>query len=923
MIENNDALRSLYSVLVSSKFKALRPAEFQTRSADFYDQKVNEQEVVIKSFGDNRFLFELELTAFETLKSSKRVCDIIFHSRLLPEYEDEDFKGPFFLVKPKFKQISTVTEERKSTEPLVWLERAAQQVEMASTFLYYGWRDMDGNLNNDVVTEGGKLIRFDLDSFMSFWFKPDKFGDMFHTNEDSKLLLEYNRLREGLFSEEAEVKSQVIRLSRYLLDEEKSPWELKNSICALTTSHSSSKAEEERYKTRWIEEWTNALVYSGEESPISNLYLSRAEARVLALLFFHILSRHSHGFKLNDLYMSLMLLELGCLKRRYESLQPESHEILYKKMAAQLNSLPEVNHFIQEPSSEPPPPPKHEKEATAPVAQYEILDFEKDGQAWAPDVKGVSHECEDKVLINIEKGMPILLLADGVSGGYGLRAVQVLQEQFDEWIKSLTPGKTESVKKQIMTLIESVHQRLLKIKQDEGLECSTTLVCMALLPDPFNPTLLIVRFGNSAYAVLHDKGGKVRFTLKSAGSTETNPLGTYSLDLNSFQKFEELRLTAEGTFHVRAFSDGVFLEKPEEAEGLLRKHLDIKSLVSDAAHWQEQLSQVGHDDWSIAGFDFVIKKKDVAMLGAGSDGEERDEILRSIKVLDRIDHTRIKFSEEALKVWTQLLSDDPELASLTEYPVINKVIKVTPKPKLSIWPIAKVDNQTQSEAIVKQETQPDAEPSASGLNNESVLSKLFTDGDIKPDYFVLGAIAVVILIIIFLLFQIVSSPQTETPRNPTANISAPPVPVQSPPPSRDWSKEQLNPGAAEIARLWETKEGYVLSGLPGGQEVIGEKFEKLITDLSELMGKTYARVIIEVHTDMSGKGSPEQVAQANLKTSENRGKALVDRLIRTKRVTLNQLQIVPKGDTSPAVSPEADENGRLRNRRIVIRLNNP
>lgn len=918
MIENSDALKSLYSVLASDGFKRLRRAEFQTRSADFYDHRLNEQDVVIKSFGNNRALFELELTAFETLKPSKRVCDIIFHSRLLPEYEDEDFKGPFFLVKPKFKQIDTVPEERKSTQPLLWLERAAQQVLMASVFLHYGWRDMDGNLNNDVVTEEGKLIRFDLDSFMSFWFKPDKFGDMFHTTEDAKLLRKYNRLREGLFSEEAEVKSQVIRLSRYLLDEEKSPWDLKNSICALPTSHYSSKAEEERLKTSWLEEWMNALVYSGEESLISNLYLSRAEARVLALLFFRILSRPFHGFKLNDLYMSLMLLELACLQRRYESLPMESNEILHKKMATQLTSLPEVNHFIQEPTSDPPPPRKQEREATVPVTQYEISEFENAGQAWAPSVKGVSHECEDKVLINTEKGVPILLLADGVSGGNGLRAVQVLQEHFDEWIKTLTPGKTESVKTQIINLIEGVHQRLLKIKQDEGIDCSTTLVCMALIPDPLTPTLLIVRFGNSACVVLHNKGGKVRFILRSAGLTDIDPLGKYSLNLDPFPKFVELRLTAEGAFHVRAFSDGVFLDKPEEAEGILKKHLDIKSLVLEAADWPEQMQQVGHDDWSIAGFDFVIKKKDVALIEADSDAAAGDEILRSIKVLDRIDHTRIKFSEEALKVWSQLLSDDPELEILTQYPVISKVIKVKPKPK------AFVKHETQHAATDGKEAEHEQERIGPDTNEtEPAYSNSSVNGAPKPDVFILGVIVVGMLIMGLLIVILVNSLRTKTRPPITNNNSASPGPVQSPTSSLDLSKLNLSQGALEITKHWETPEGYVLSGLPVGHEVTDAKLEQLIKDLSELLGKTYKRVKIEVHTDMSGEGTQQKIARDNLATSTRRGQALAERLIRTTSVTPNQLQIVPKGDTLPAVRPESDENTRLSNRRIVIRLNNP
>lgn len=865
-----------FGQIARMNFAHLDKAPFGGRAqTDFFFVWYDGVKYVLKKFGRMEN-FERELAALESLRHTGRVYDLIFSSRDLDEYRGGE-TGPYFVVKREY--VGLLKNERN---PIKLLERAAQEVDISRVFLSQGWRDLDGNFENDAVDKN-KVVRIDLDSAHPLWADASKADEGYRTPSDvsaySKVSEHQNILNQ--FKDEEELNSLAIRLSRLFLDlgypdcEEvlslrDGNWRERLKARLLPLPDLSEKRKR-RVRDGWMEHWAKLAV--------GRWALTRDEAKLLGLLFFKILSDPEHGLTLSDLHQSLMLLNVAALQLRHKLLKVDPR---LEELRTLVLELREHERFI-------PPPPDVPKKAdgSAPAVVHELR-HALGGNSWAGVKKGTDRVGEDLVLLPEAGRPPVILLADGASTAGGSEAIRVVRSVYSDWVGNVSLKNFSECQKSIEGLVNSIHRELLNRTE----RCETTLVIMALIEDPVRPSAVFARFGNSSYVLTREKltadpageGGEFRRILHSIEKRETQMLGAAGFTPHPLNEIVAMLLEEGYRYRLRAFSDGV----EGEARNQITARADILELVEQAGQWHKTIEEVGHDDWAVAGFDVVVARSDISTAhdekqAAHVPGEAPDPLER----LGRVVPAMFVLSDKATVFWRQALRDH-SLRVLSEQPLIQEVVKL-PEDGGGTAPGSGRD---QSGGRV---------PS---MNLWRVCTALI-------------AIGIILAVVIYIAGRGRDEPPV------TSRLEIP-----SPTPDRPRPRETPRSLSAQGLKIYQplgSREKYILSRLPGGTAV-DSTFDEFLKGMAEVLATTDWTVLIEVYTDSSGQArTAEERAKVNKAASKKRADNILNKLreLNPNAVRENRVQVEGRGDKGRVIEDDRTEVLRAENRRLVVTRTNP
>lgn len=231
------------------------------------------------------------------------------------------------------------------------------------------------------------------------------------------------------------------------------------------------------------------------------------------------------------------------------------------------------------------------------------------GEAWAANRKGASWECEDMVIAPASEIFPTFLLADGVSPASGALAIRITQDVFSEWQKSVHVPSLSHAKEALCDLFIKINKKLLEVRRQRSCGVETAAVAVAIYKGGNKPVVLTISYGNIEHLITYEKATEGPRLIHSTLPQGPLPLLGSHLhsDLTPQKALVEVPLEREGNYYVRAFSDGV--NGVPSVLSLLRSRKGIRQIVSEASRWAERYpALIGYDDWSIAGFDVVVRR---------------------------------------------------------------------------------------------------------------------------------------------------------------------------------------------------------------------------------------------------------------------------------------------------------------------------
>jgi serine/threonine protein phosphatase PrpC len=136
-----------------------------TRTATLYRFPNPLNPTAVVKLYDQPKLFHREYAALHDLRQTGRVCRVYADSkRDDPRYWDDDFDGEYFIVKQFYpRSLTSVLNDPNWFETL---DLATQETDISRLFMDRGWRDYDARIENDAVSDAGRVIRIDLDSVL-------------------------------------------------------------------------------------------------------------------------------------------------------------------------------------------------------------------------------------------------------------------------------------------------------------------------------------------------------------------------------------------------------------------------------------------------------------------------------------------------------------------------------------------------------------------------------------------------------------------------------------------------------------------------------------------------------------------------------------------------------------------------------------
>jgi outer membrane protein OmpA-like peptidoglycan-associated protein len=947
------------SKLMEADFDGLSKINSTSRTADLFITNAQKRKCAVKVFKDwreagmnARQLFELERFAMKALAPTGRVPELVYDAIAQPDGPGGQRASGFMVVKPYYETFLDRVIE--SSSPLKLLEHAAQEVDISKKLHDRGWRDLDGSFTNDAFDDEGRLIRVDLDGA-----KPSgslinrKFEEKYQTADDTAAIHRWLTLYDSVFSETSEVSSLAVRISRLLLHNQEDNWQelldvaslrgktsgglppgktggspsiisrLKTGFAGLGRSvpqpaagggnadspiEGKERQEPLTTETAALQAWTLAWKRtSKEDDDWTDGSLTRAEARLLALLTFHILSREDHGFTISDLYLSVMLMALAGIAHRISQitdgkadLTPHERDQFNKLL---LETLYEVRTFLQ--PHVPPEVNDVEVEVTPLPPEDELWASEVicQGGAWAATRKGPDWKCQDIVMCP-KGGSPLFILADGATKAGGAEAIKAAQETVESWPHKQHKTLGEA-RKNLYNLVQAIHQNVINLHRKakkRSQKFQTTLVAATIHNAPPAPVLLLVRYGNSGFLVTHQPGGEDVVPIDGTINDVSHPLpiGVHgNTAVNSIEEIKEIRLNGPGVWRVRAYSDGVGSE--EEAWAAMGGSKDIKQIVQEAATWSPEFARVGHDDWSVVGFDIKVAVKPPI----SSHYKAESAVLKRKTTfpwagLTRLSALDFPFSTEAERFWKRALSTDYQLAEVANYPLIKKVIGVPP-----------TEADRRYEPVLSR-------PPRQSPRMQEVATPFVQKGISSSKSFPYAYWAVALFVAAGVVYVMFLRGESQPPSSTSDGTASPPAAYPSPSPTPRLTEQDqavLYSALRQDDRYVLEKSGnrFVLSGLPSGKTAAVEPLGSFLLKLAAAL-KRYpqVRVHIRVHTDTQGEGKTnDDIAKA-------RGDAIVGWLTKQAKIQGDRVTLEAVGEKEPKISDDVTEQTKKLNRRIEV-----
>jgi hypothetical protein len=361
---------------------------------------------------------------------------------------------------------------------------------------------------------------------------------------------------------------------------------------------------------------------------------------------------------------------------------------------------------------------------------------------------------------------------------------------------------------------------------------------------------------------------------------------------------EEVQLSEAAVYRVRAFSDGVGTD--DQAWELLGDVKDIKELTEEAREWPSSYGHIGHDDWSIAGFDIeVVPKPETPTIDKSyyRETRSRKRLPFPWASLGRVPANHFKLTKRAELFWKSVLMTDAGLSGLAKYPLVKNVFKVNPAPAGSTYkPPRTLSAQGSTKAAVY--------PNKSRRDVDKRRASPFSawlDAN-AANLFVWGGLFLVGAILLFNYFF-----PGESATYPNAPPSGPTVTATPTPLSFDNQRQR------EIYTGLQSTTGLVVTDLKGGSGVDEEPLKSFLPNLAAVLSKTGWRVMIDVHTD------PEGSESGNRNNTDARKRAIEEKL-KSLNVRQERFEVRSMGETTPP-SRERFPNPTANDyRRLELRL---
>ncbi len=711
-----------------------------SKTASFYwFPSPENRQVIIKVFTGETAgrLFRQEFTAFSDLKITNRVCEVVADSmRHDAGFWDEKFQGPFFIAKPYYtKQLDSAL---KNTTGLERLDIAAQEIDIARTFLKLGWRDFDWRKENDVIESSGKILRVDLDcaSALNGFFeeKSTTTDNRFFTLTEQNILQGFSAYRDSIVRGSDEVRNMAIRLANLIFIGDNESADLKNAIikfqgigCTKTKGSASLGTREgwlnsvlafvekvgrgpQRDRRRghgmslrlndspddkehtefdfWVEIWLrqSAVKSHGRPAtPASLARLTKDELGLLARLFHYLISTPESGFTLDDFHTSLVMIAVDSLKSRAEQLREckVSESELVKVLSPNTKFFELRRALFSQTNGVPARNADEQKTSSAkppknPVSKLAINCWSGKGY-WASTMKELGRKCEDRAVV-LTDPFHVVAVVDGVSEASGFEAAEIVIKNLTEWHKKSKTVEPEEMKKKVQEFFLDTNTLLVDSFHATKKYHQAMLILTVLCTVNDTHWVMVAKAGDSDCQVFSPNGNSRLNTKSWMGTRRLGDLEKFD---ESSMRVEHYVLNKTGKYRIRLFSDGV----GELAQQRIREVEDISDLVDEARNWPDSLKDsVGQDDWSVAGIDVVVEemapssakpKTEESKKPTDDIPEESESVVPLWTIIDA-KASAFTLSKPAMEFWETALNSSE---NTTNHRLIGEVVKFKSSPK--------------------------------------------------------------------------------------------------------------------------------------------------------------------------------------------------------------------------------------------------
>lgn len=426
---------------------------------------------------------------------------------------------------------------------------------------------------------------------------------------------------------------------------------------------------------RWIKLWERQANHGAPSPQLSVETLSqltRNELGLIGRLFHHIISNLDHGFSLDDLHASLVMVSLAALRDRTSRLPRErwtSREAI-ERLSPNTRFF-EVRNTLLHPNS-----------GTARVTDIELKQSERSligdvrerrsrlrtqthfvtkvesshaSAFWPAAKKALGRDCEDRAWTFWNGTFQIGTVIDGVSEASGLVAAVIAHEVTQTWASELRPSSPEILAGDIKDLLRKINALLLeKFKQTK--RAHQAMMAIALVSMHKDSCFAcIAKAGDDSDCVVFNPDGTFKYSTKNR---KMGPrLGEVAVLKDDDIHVDRIVLNFDSTYRFRLFSDGI----GSVGYDRVRKVERIGDLINEAQHWHEDFGDaVGFDDWSVAGFDLKAKQSERIEISDIQDPEALAEPENATSqslfhAVSEFQPEAIQMSSEAREFWRQEL----------------------------------------------------------------------------------------------------------------------------------------------------------------------------------------------------------------------------------------------------------------------------
>ncbi len=637
---------------------------------------------------------------------------------------------------------------------------------------------------------------------------------------------------------------------------------------------------------RWLEMWhtgrlAEVTIQDIKNTPGRATFFTTIEYELLARLTHHLIVEPEHGFTLQDLKSSLLMLNAAFLKDREDVIRKlersEGSWLLNFSPNTRLYSLSQAVAPHASPDSSPATADgegglaRDDADETTGDDAGETQQFTIKAEikaarsgSWKAQHKD---ESEDRAFAYPAEGLDHLAfvaVADGATTGGGLAAARIIEKEIRARAPHLKPSSPDEASSDLRKMVVDINGLLMEEAGKSGGEPHQAMLVMALVTVTDDSCFVTVAHAGDSHCLIIFPGSEElvlntrKYETKRLGEVESlseKHFRVDTLDLGSSGK------RRPGLYRIRLFSDGVRekgidrIRHPEES--------GIEALVAEAKDWPEKLhGNIGTDDWSVAGIDVNLEAVPVSSLTtqqAGGDkatsqaGDEAPAPMLS-DIIAAFDRDMFPLSGTAAKFWRRAVAP---LKGRSRLQLIKDVVGEDELEAEEDKLVVKHAPPREKEETKKAETP--AEPPRRDLAGGKIFEAAGRDhAPSEQDYSRRVAWTIIIVVLMcsasaaFLISRAVSRSDSENDNTnrPRPTPTSTPAPVRTPAPGTT-----KNIGGDLSAK------GYLLRGEFAAGTEIDEKIKQFLDALAEELKAKKYRVNIFIFAREDEPGQKQDITR--------------------------------------------------------------